>query len=85
LLGNKESISAVDFPVFEPKHLVESAKNYPISFNGKMRFTLELPLDLSKEEIEKRVMENEKTITQLEGKNPKKLIIVPGKIINIVL
>ena len=85
LLGNKESISTVDFPIFEPKHLVESAKNYPISFNGKMRFTLELPLDLSKEEIEKRVMENEKTIAQLEGKTPKKLIVVPGKIINIVL
>ena len=50
-----------------------------------MRFTLELPLDLSKEEIEKTVMENEKTITQLEGKHPKKVIIVPGKIINIVL
>ncbi|MDC0177493.1 class I tRNA ligase family protein [Polaribacter sp.] len=85
LLGNKESISTVDFPIFEPKHLVESAKNYPISFNGKMRFTLELPLDLSKEEIEKTVMENEKTIAQLEGKTPKKIIIVTGKIINIVL
>jgi leucyl-tRNA synthetase len=85
LLGNKESISTVDFPIFEPKHLVESAKNYPISFNGKMRFTLELPLDLPKEEIEKTVMENEKTLAQLEGKTPKKVIIVPGKIINIVL
>ena len=84
LLGNNESISIVDFPVFEAKHLVESAKNYPISFNGKMRFTLELSLDLSKEEIEKAVLENEKTIAQLEGKTPKKIIIVPGKIINIV-
>jgi len=84
LLGNNESISSVDFPVYEAKHLVESAKNYPISFNGKMRFTLELSLDLSKEEIEKAVLENEKTIAQLEGKTPKKIIIVPGKIINIV-
>ena len=84
LLGNKESISKVDFPVFDAKHLVESAKNYPISFNGKMRFTLELSLDLSKEEIEKAVLENEKTIAQLEGRTPKKVIIVPGKIINIV-
>ncbi len=66
------------------KHLVESSKNYPISFNGKMRFTLELSLDLSKEEIEKAVLENEKTIAQLEGKTPKKVIIVPGKIVNIV-
>ena len=83
-LGNKESISTADFPVFDAKHLVESAKNYPISFNGKMRFTLELSLDLSKEEIEKTVLEHEKTITQLEGRTPKKVIIVPGKIVNIV-
>ena len=83
-LGNKKSISTADFPVFDAKHLVESAKNYPISFNGKMRFTLELSLDLSKEEIEKAVLENEKTIAQLEGRTPKKVIIVPGKIVNIV-
>ena len=83
-LGNKESISTADFPVFDAKNLVESAKNYPISFNGKMRFTLELSLDLSKEEIEKTVLEHEKTITQLEGRTPKKVIIVPGKIVNIV-
>ncbi|APZ46422.1 leucine--tRNA ligase [Polaribacter reichenbachii] len=83
-LGHTESISTVSFPVFEPKHLVESAKNYPISFNGKMRFTLELPLDLSKEEIEKTVMAHEKTQAQLQGRTPKKVIIVPGKIVNIV-
>ncbi|WP_299054107.1 class I tRNA ligase family protein [uncultured Polaribacter sp.] len=83
-LGNKESISTADFPIFEAKHLIESAKNYPISFNGKMRFTLELPLDLSKEEIEKAVLENEKTQEQLQGRTPKKIIIVPGKIVNIV-
>ena len=84
LLGHTESISTVPFPVFEPKHLVESAKNYPISFNGKMRFTLELPLDLSKEEIEKTVMAHEKTQAQLQGRTPKKIIVVPGKIVNIV-
>ena len=84
LLGNKESISTANFPLFDAKHLIESIKNYPISFNGKMRFTLELSLDLSKEEIEKTVLENEKTIAQLEGRTPKKVIIVPGKIVNIV-
>ena len=83
-LGHKKSISTAEFPVFDPKKLVESTKNYPISFNGKMRFTLELSLDLSKEEIEKTVMEHEKTILQLEGRTPKKVIIVPGKIVNIV-
>ena len=83
-LGHKTSISRVDFPLFDPKHLVESSKNYPVSFNGKMRFTLELPLDMSKEEIEKTVLAHEKTEAQLEGRTPKKIIIVPGKIINIV-
>ena len=84
LLGNKESISTADFPVFEAGHLVESSKNYPVSFNGKMRFTMELPLDMSKEDIEKAVMAHKKTIAQLAGREPKKVIIVPGKIINLV-
>jgi len=84
LLGNKESISTADFPVFEASHLVESSKVYPVSFNGKMRFTMELPLDMSKEDIEKAVLAHEKTIAQLDGRTPKKVIIVPGKIINLV-
>ncbi len=84
LLGNKKSIATAEFPVFDAKHLVESTKTYPVSFNGKMRFTLELSLDLSKDEIEKIVMAHEKTIAQLAGREPKKIIIVPGKIINIV-
>ncbi|WP_428744922.1 leucine--tRNA ligase [Tenacibaculum sp.] len=83
-LGHAESISTVAFPKFEEKHLVESSKNYPVSFNGKMRFTLELPLDMSKDEIEKTVMAHEKTQQQLQGRKPKKVIVVPGKIINIV-
>lgn len=83
-LGHSESISTAVFPEFEAKHLVESSKNYPISFNGKMRFTLELPMDMSKEDIEKTVMAHEKTIAQLEGRTPKKVIVVPGKIVNIV-
>lgn len=84
MLGNSESISTAAFPVFEEKHLVESSKTYPISFNGKMRFTLDLPADMSKEDIEKVVMEHAKTKAQLEGRTPKKIIIVPGKIVNIV-
>ncbi|GGI55913.1 leucine--tRNA ligase [Winogradskyella haliclonae] len=83
-LGNGESISTAAFPKFEESHLVESNKNYPISFNGKMRFTLELPLDMSKEEIEKVVLAYEKTQEQLQGRTPKKVIVVPGKIVNIV-
>jgi len=83
-LGNKESISTVAFPVFDPKHLVESSKEYPVSFNGKMRFTIELPLDLTKEQIEEIIMKDERTLRQLDGKTPNKVIIVPGKIINLV-
>ena len=79
-----KGISTAPFPIFEEKHLVESSKYYPISFNGKMRFTLELPLDLSKENIEKTVMAHEKTQAQLDGRVPKKVIVVPGKIVNIV-
>lgn len=83
-LGNTESIATAKFPTFEPKHLVESSKEYPVSFNGKMRFKKELPLDLSKEEIEKIILEDERTQAQLNGRTPKKVIVVPGKIINIV-
>ncbi|MFS4482481.1 leucine--tRNA ligase [Hyunsoonleella sp. 2307UL5-6] len=79
-----KGISTVAFPEFDEKHLVESSKNYPISFNGKMRFTLELPLDMSKEDIEKTVLAYEKTQDQLQGRTPKKVIVVPGKIVNIV-
>jgi len=83
-LGHTTSVSTVDFPIFEPKYLVESSKEYPISFNGKMRFKMELGLDLSKDEIEAAVMAHEKTQAQLQGRTPKKVIVVPGKIINIV-
>ena len=84
LLGHEGSIALVPFPVFEPKYLVESEKEYPVSFNGKMRFTITLPLDLTKEQIEEIVMKDERTIKQLGGRTPNKVIIVPGKIINLV-
>lgn len=83
-LGHTTSISEVTFPVFEAKHLVETNKEYPVSFNGKMRFTIELPLDLTKEQIEEIIMKDERTLRQLDGKTPNKVIIVPGKIINLV-
>ncbi|WP_405268819.1 leucine--tRNA ligase [Cellulophaga sp. Ld12] len=83
-LGHIDSISTASFPKFEGSHLVESSKEYPVSFNGKMRFKLELPMDFTKDQIEEVVMAHEKTIQQLAGRTPKKVIIVPGKIINIV-
>jgi leucyl-tRNA synthetase len=65
--------------------LVESAYDYPISFNGKMRFILNLPLDYGIDEVQKAVLEHKDSVKWLEGKNPKKIIVVPGKIVNVVL
>ncbi|RZJ49106.1 MAG: leucine--tRNA ligase [Chryseobacterium sp.] len=83
-LGYTTSISTVAFPIFDEKHLVESSKEYPVSFNGKMRFTIELPLDLTAAQIEEIIMKDERTLRQLDGRTPNKVIIVPGKIINLV-
>ncbi|RAR71675.1 leucine--tRNA ligase [Flavobacterium aciduliphilum] len=83
-LGHEGSIATVDFPLFEAKYLVESEKEYPVSFNGKMRFTIKLPLDLTAAQIEEIVMADERTQAQLQGRKPNKVIIVPGKIINLV-
>jgi len=83
MLGHADSVSQQPFPKFEEKYLVESSKEYPVSFNGKMRFKIELPLDLTAEQIEEIIMNDERTQAQLQGKTPKKVIIVPGKIINL--
>jgi leucyl-tRNA synthetase len=83
-LGHETSISKAEFPEFDEKYLVESTKEYPISFNGKMRFTLELSLDLTKQEIEEKVLEDDRTAHYLDGRSPKKVIVVPGKIVNVV-
>ena len=84
LLGHEETIAHVPFPEFKAEYLVENTKEYPISFNGKMRFTMVLPLDMDAGEIEAAVMGHEKTQQQLQGRTPKKVIVVPGKIVNIV-
>jgi len=83
-LGYEGSIATVAFPKFEEKYLIESEKEYPVSFNGKMRFTIKLPLDLTAAQIEEIVMADERTQNQLQGRTPNKVIIVPGKIINLV-
>ena len=84
LLGNAESIDFAPFPALNEAYLMEDEIEYPVSFNGKMRFKLSLSAELSKEEIEEIVMKNEKVIQQLDGAKPKKIIVVPKKIINIV-
>ena len=83
-LGHTESIVEAPFPVFNEAFLVEDEKNYPVSFNGKMRFTLSLSLALDKEAIQQAVLDDPRTTEYLAGKAPKKWIVVPNKIINIV-
>ncbi|MEI7500500.1 MAG: leucine--tRNA ligase [Bacteroidota bacterium] len=85
LLGNIESITRATFPEFNPEFLIENTFEYPVSFNGKTRFKLELPADLSISEIEKAALEAKESKKWLQGILPQKVIIVPKKIINIVL
>ena len=84
-LGHKESITFSEFPKFEEKHLTETAFKYPVSLNGKTKYFLELDLSLTKEDIEKEVLAQEQTVKILEGKAPKKVIVVHNKIVNIVV
>jgi len=83
-LGHSHSLTQEPFPVANEAYMVEENKDYPISFNGKMRFTLSLSLDLDQEAIKKAVLEDPRTMEYLNGNTPKKWIIVPAKIINIV-
>ena len=85
LMGNKESIVDEPFPIHDDSVLVESQKLYPVSFNGKTKFTLSLSLDLSNKEIEEILLNDNQTKKYLNNKKPKKVIIVKGRIINIVV
>ncbi len=84
-MGLDGSVTQQQFPKLDESFLVEDAFEYPVSFNGKVRFKLELPTSLSKEEIEAEVMAFEKTPGYLDGKTPKKIIVVPKRIVNIVV
>ena len=84
-IGHKESISLEKFPICQEEFLINDSFNYPISFNGKMRLNIELPANLTIEEIEKEVMNRADVKKYLEDKAPKKIIIVPNKIVNIVI
>ncbi len=84
-IGEKESITKATFPTFNPDYLVEAEFAYPVSFNGKMRFKLPLPTNMSKEDVEAAVLSDEQSAKYLDGKAPKKVIVVPGRIVNIVV
>ena len=83
--GKPGEVHTSTYPQFNEAFLVESSIDYPVSFNGKMRFKVNLSAQLSAKEVEEHVMNMEETQKWLEGKAPKKVIIVPGKIVNIVL
>lgn len=84
-LGHDTSVCNAQWPSFDEKFLAESSVKYPISFNGKVRFTIELPANTDKADVEKAALTNEQTARFTEGRTPKKVIVVPGKIVNIVL
>jgi len=85
MLGHSESITFATFPDFNEAFMVENSCTYAVSFNGKLRFTMNLPADLSAVEVEKTVLSSPDAQRYLEGKTPKKVIVVPKKIVNIVL
>ncbi|HEY8400198.1 MAG TPA: leucine--tRNA ligase, partial [Cytophagaceae bacterium] len=85
LLGHGTSIIHASFPQWKEEYITEDSFEYPVSVNGKMRAKISLPLTLSKEEIEKRVLESDSVQKWLDGKDPKKVIVVPNKIVNLVV
>jgi len=85
LLGNKDSVALAGFPKWEEKHVKDDQVTYPVSFNGKTRFKMELPAGSSREEVEEAVLNAPEAQKWLAGKPPKKVIVVPGKIVNIVI
>jgi len=83
-LGNAESVTYAPYPIHEEKYLQEDSKEYPVSFNGKVRFKRAFPTDMPIAEIEQAILADPQTAEQLQGKAPKKIIVVPNRIINVV-
>ena len=84
-LGHETTVCDAEWPTYNEEYLVEQSVSYVISFNGKARYNLQLPVGISKEEAEKAALENELSQKWMEGKTVRKVIVVPGKIVNIVL
>lgn len=84
-LGHKQSIEYEPYPTFEEKYLVENEKQYPVSFNGKVKFKKTFPLDMTQDQIEKEILQDPQTKQILQGAQIKKIIVVKGKIINVVM
>ena len=84
-LGNTESITKANFPTFNADFLVEANFEYPVSFNGKMRFKLSLPTEMTAADVQAAVLADDQAAKYLDGKAPKKVIVVPKRIVNIVV
>ena len=84
-IGNEGSILNASYPVFEEKYLIESSKEYPISVNGKVRTNISISLEASQTEVEQIVISDDTIQKWLEGKAPKKIIFVKGKMVNVVV
>jgi leucyl-tRNA synthetase len=85
LLGNKESLTFAAYPVFNPAYMVEDEFSYPVSVNGKTRLNVNLSLTLEAAAIEEIILADEQVQKYLDGKTPKKVIVVKGRIVNIVV
>jgi leucyl-tRNA synthetase len=84
-LGHSGSVTTAKWPQWQAEHLVEDSFSYPISFNGKTRLQLEFPIALDAKSVEEQVLANPEVQARLEGKAPKKVIVVPKRIVNIVV
>jgi leucyl-tRNA synthetase len=84
-LGHSPSVTSASFPKFIEAYIKEDTFEYPVSFNGKMRFKLEVAINTSKDEIEKRALADERAQKWIEGQEVRKVIVVPNKIVNIVV
>jgi len=84
-LGNDDSVHHSEYPKFEAKFIKEDSKEYPISVNGKKRDAIQIPSDATKEEIEKIALASENVQKWIEGKQVRKVIVVPGRMVNIVV
>lgn len=85
MLGNERSVTDSEWPAYDESALVEDTVKYPVSFNGKMRYMVEAPAGASREEVEKLALGDAAADKWLDGRTPKKVIVVPGKIVNVVL
>jgi leucyl-tRNA synthetase len=85
LLGNAENVCKASFPEYKAEYTIDNTFVYPVSFNGKTRFMLELPIGMPVAEVESAVLQSPEAQKWLGGTAPKKVIIVPGKIVNVVM